>query len=286
MQSDFASSALAPVWGFGIYFFTAIDTSSFTESFAFTALTLFRLLNQPLVHAIYGLEQVQTVLTSFSRIQNYLLSPEWQSPDADPKSSFAEFALFDEPGYSSRRESDEITLYEGMNSDMKTPNVAIQIDHVSAKYESEERATLTDLSLIVPSGELTMIYGPIGCGKSTIVKLILGEMASASGSIARSFSKAAYCPQSPWLMWGSIRSNIVGMSGWDKLWYETVVQACALVEDFKMFEHGDETNCGSCGSRLSGGQQIRVVSLPFEVVYRPIVNSGSHLLELCTRATR
>jgi ATP-binding cassette subfamily C (CFTR/MRP) protein 1 len=261
MKSDFASSALAPVWGFGIYFLTAIDSSSFTESFAFTALTLFRLLNQPLVHAIYGLEQIQTVLTSFSRIQKYLLSPEWQSPDADSKYTVAEFALFDEPGYSSRRESDEITLYEGMHSDLKTANVAIQIDNVSAKYESEECAVLTDLSLIVPSGQLTMIYGPIGCGKSTILKLILGEMPSDRGSIARSFSKAAYCPQSPWVMWGSIRCNIVGMSGWDKLWYETVVQACALAEDFKTFEDGDDTNCGSSGSRLSGGQQIRVVSL-------------------------
>ena len=106
-----------------------------------------------------------------------------------------------------------------------------------------------------------MVTGPVGCGKSTLLKLLLGELPEISGSIITSFAKAAYCPQAPWITWGTIKDNIVGMSKWDKPWYNTVVRACALVADLESLPDGDQTKTGTRGSRLSGGQKIRVVSL-------------------------
>jgi ATP-binding cassette subfamily C (CFTR/MRP) protein 1 len=105
-----------------------------------------------------------------------------------------------------------------------------------------------------------MICGPVGSGKSTLLKLLLGEMPFTSGSVATRFSRAAYCSQSPWSIWGTVQNNIVGISEWDKTWYDTIVSACALSADFEELPNGDQTHVGTRGSRLSGGQQMRVVS--------------------------
>lgn len=50
----------------------------------------------------------------------------------------------------------------------------------------------------------------------------------------------------------------------DLIFYEKVVYACALKEDFKSFPNGNQSIIGSNGITLSGGQKQRVVSLsPF-----------------------
>eukprot|EP00928_Gymnodinium_smaydae_P020787 TRINITY_DN18039_c0_g1_i2.p1 TRINITY_DN18039_c0_g1~~TRINITY_DN18039_c0_g1_i2.p1 ORF type:complete len:864 (-),score=185.43 TRINITY_DN18039_c0_g1_i2:187-2778(-) len=44
----------------------------------------------------------------------------------------------------------------------------------------------------------------------------------------------------------------------DEEWYDKVLQACALKEDLKQFEHGDRTEIGERGITISGGQKQRV----------------------------
>jgi len=75
-----------------------------------------------------------------------------------------------------------------------------------------------------------------------------------------SFSSMAYCDQTPWLENRSIRDNILGQSPLDEKWLATVLEACALDEDVRMFPLGDLTLVGSGGVSLSGGQKQRVVS--------------------------
>ena len=71
----------------------------------------------------------------------------------------------------------------------------------------------------------------------------------------------AYCSQSPWLQSGSIRAAIIGVSDEklvDETWYNTVIDACALMFDLSKFRLGDQTLIGSRGVTLSGGQKHRV----------------------------
>ena len=75
----------------------------------------------------------------------------------------------------------------------------------------------------------TVIIGPVGCGKSTFLKGLLGETSIFKGTVRLNNSEVAFCDQTPWITNASIRENIVGESIFDATWYDEVVWACALV---------------------------------------------------------
>ena len=251
---DFASSALAPVWGYTVYILLARANNSgtLTEGVAFASLSLFELLNQPMTYAIDGFEHIQTVINSFRRIQKYLMSKEREDYRTTPMSKKL-------PSDSTLNENDEKPLKDIPSSDYADSKFTALVKEASASYSQEDDPILKNLNFEIPRGQITVIFGPVGSGKSTLLKLLLGEMPFTTGSVSTTFLRAAYCPQTPWTTWGTVQSNIVGMSGFERSWYDTVVGACALSADFEELSDGDQTNTGTRGSRLSGGQQMRVV---------------------------
>ncbi|MGL5618634.1 MAG: metal ABC transporter ATP-binding protein, partial [Tannerellaceae bacterium] len=60
-------------------------------------------------------------------------------------------------------------------------NKLIQIDHVSAGYD--KRLVLKDIVLSVEENDFLGIIGPNGGGKTTLLKVILGLLKPASGSV-------------------------------------------------------------------------------------------------------
>ena len=74
---------------------------------------------------------------------------------------------------------------------------------------SQKEPVLRDLSVDINQG-ITMIVGPVGCGKSTLIESILHQHMIKNGSRTASFSRAAYCPQTPWIKNDTIRNNIIG----------------------------------------------------------------------------
>lgn len=258
-RTDFASSALAPVWGFTVYILLARtkDTGTLNEGVAFAALSVFELLNEPMINAIDGFEHIQTVMNSFRRIQEYLLSTEREDYRITPASETSSLST----SVSKPPKDVDVQLDDYPKSNLVDAEFAVIVNDTSASYALGGVPVLKTLTFCIPQGQTTIIFGPVGSGKSTLLKLLLGEMPSVSGSVTTCFSTAAYCPQYPWSTWGSVRNNIVGMSAWDEKWYNTVISACALSSDFKEMANGDQTPTGTRGSRLSGGQQIRVVSI-------------------------
>ena len=109
---------------------------------------------------------------------------------------------------------------------------------------------------------LAIVVGPVGCGKSTFLKGILGETSGFEGHVHLSSFDVAYCDQTPWIMNGSIRENIIADSEVDEAWYHSVLRACALEVDLRNLEDGDDTIVGSKGIKLSGGQRQRLVWSP------------------------
>ena len=112
----------------------------------------------------------------------------------------------------------------------------------------------------VLKAELNILAGPVGCGKTSFLEALLGELAHRTGSIYVSNPRIAYCSQTPFIQNMSIRQNIIGHRPLDLPWYNTVVKACELGPDFNQMKFRDHTRPGSDGVRLSGGQKQRIVS--------------------------
>lgn len=70
---------------------------------------------------------------------------------------------------------------------------AVVAQSATLAYDSGE-AALTDLSVELPTGELVILLGPNGGGKTTFFRALVGELQPASGSFAVS-ERVAYLPQ-------------------------------------------------------------------------------------------
>jgi ATP-binding cassette, subfamily C (CFTR/MRP), member 1 len=127
---------------------------------------------------------------------------------------------------------------------------------------SMDSAVIKDIDLDIMPGELTLLVGPVASGKSTLLKAILGEARKVAGSIELTIpEEIAYCDQDAWLLNQSVKENILAFEDFDKDFYDAVVDACQLEEDFQHFPKRDDSIIGSRGISLSGGQKQRVVSI-------------------------
>lgn len=250
---DYLSYAFSPVWGFGTYILVARAHNSATldEGTAFGAQAIFSLLNKPTVLVIDAIEHLQTITECFSRMQEYLLREELEKCGRLTVSEICE----------DNSSEKTIQLHPLESPTRDHLSVAVLMRGLTIRYSSDQKPVLQDINIEIPDSKITMIVGPVGSGKSTILKLLLGEIPPPENQVMINFCKAAYCAQQPWVFKASIRENIVGMSPWDEAWYKEVLQACDLSRDFNAFPNKDQTEVDMRGDSLSGGQKARMVRL-------------------------
>ncbi|CAG8555369.1 7606_t:CDS:10 [Gigaspora margarita] len=117
---------------------------------------------------------------------------------------------------------------------------------------------LNKLNVLFPIGKLSLIHGPTGCGKSALLKALLGEMKCLDGSVHCPIDKVAYVSQTAWLQNGTIRNNILfGLEFFPRK-YSEILCICDLKKDFSNFTFGDKTEIGERGVTLSDGQKQRI----------------------------
>lgn len=134
----------------------------------------------------------------------------------------------------------------------------VEIDHGKFRWDTESQIpTLDQIQLQVKRGMKVAICGTVGSGKSSLLSCILGEMQKLSGVVKISGSKA-YVPQSPWILTGNIRENILFGYPFVSSKYDRTIEACALIKDFDLFAAGDLTEIGERGINMSGGQKQRI----------------------------
>lgn len=135
---------------------------------------------------------------------------------------------------------------------------AVEIDHGKFSWDPESRhPTLDGIQLSVRRGMKVAICGTVGSGKSSLLSSILGELAKLNGTVKISGSKA-YVPQSPWILTGNVRDNILFGNPYEFDKYEQTIHACALTKDLELFASGDLTEIGERGINMSGGQKQRI----------------------------
>ena len=68
---------------------------------------------------------------------------------------------------------------------LRFPGALCSVDGVSFKYSSSDHLTLDSVSLVIHPGSRVGLVGKNGEGKSTLVKLIIGQLKPTQGSIER-----------------------------------------------------------------------------------------------------
>ncbi|KAF7792210.1 hypothetical protein EIP86_003243 [Pleurotus ostreatoroseus] len=155
---------------------------------------------------------------------------------------------------------------------------AVDSTSVADVADVERRFELTNASVMFPEGELTVITGPTGSGKTALLMALLGEMTLLEGRIIMSKNPGkvdehglqhaiSYAAQTPWLRHQSIKDNILFGYPLNEERYQAVVECCALRPDLHILEDGDSTEIGARGVSLSGGQKARVALA--RAVYAP-----------------
>ncbi|XP_030839751.1 ATP-binding cassette, sub-family C (CFTR/MRP), member 1 isoform X4 [Strongylocentrotus purpuratus] len=137
------------------------------------------------------------------------------------------------------------------------PGHSITVDSGHFTWDREEKTTLTNINLDIKQGSLVAVVGQVGCGKSSLLSALLGEMEKVDGKVFVQGS-VAYVPQQAWIQNATLRSNIVFSGDLHVTKYKHVIQSCALARDLVVLPGGDMTEIGEKGINLSGGQKQRV----------------------------
>ncbi|MEZ4863333.1 MAG: ABC transporter ATP-binding protein [Caldilineaceae bacterium] len=131
---------------------------------------------------------------------------------------------------------------------------------------------IADISFTLPCGSLTVITGRIGAGKTTLVRTLLGLLTPTHGALYWNGKpittpatwcvppRVAYIPQTPTLLSGTLRENILLGLAADEAHLTQAIHHAVLERDLAEFPAGLETVIGARGVRLSGGQIQRTAA--------------------------
>lgn len=150
---------------------------------------------------------------------------------------------------------------------LSEPKGQITLEHVSFSYADEQKL-ITDFNLTVQPGQRVAIVGPTGCGKTTIINLLMRFYDVKQGSIkvdgidirdmTRESLRKGYgmVLQETWLKAGTIKENIV-MGKPDATMEEVIAAAkAAHAHSFiKRLPQGYDTVITEDGGSLSQGQK-------------------------------
>ncbi|PPR04710.1 hypothetical protein CVT24_011832 [Panaeolus cyanescens] len=223
----------------------------------FSSLILFGLLKGQLQQLSWGYSELITAKISLDRINALLRDTELLDS----------FTVDTNPGV----ESEQDTRIGFKNASFSW----------SAKARSESDATPLRVfrlkirdEIKFKQGALNVITGPTGCGKTSILLALLGEMhyqpldrASESWYNLPRSKGIAYAAQESWVLNTTIRENILFGSPYDEGRYQKgehifseigamalnmhiVISQCALKRDLELFEAGDNTEVGERGLTL------------------------------------
>ncbi|ESZ97863.1 hypothetical protein SBOR_1739 [Sclerotinia borealis F-4128] len=228
-----------------------------TPAQAFTAIGVFLQLD----HCMQSLPNIITQMiaanVSLQRVEDFLDSPELGNILSRPAESLGPL------------ESD-LSVITFDNARISWPSDEEYVDTDS------DRFLLRDVNISFAVNQLTIICGKTGSGKSLLLNSMLGEAELISGKITVPErpsdqyddhankdnwiipNSIAFVAQIPWIENCTIKKNVLFGLPLDSDRYEQVIEACALTKDLELLSDGHETEIGTGGINLSGGQRWRL----------------------------
>nr|XP_042714742.1 ATP-binding cassette sub-family C member 8 isoform X9 [Chrysemys picta bellii] len=268
--------------------------ADFSPSVAFASLSLFHILVTPLFLLSSVVRSTVKALVSVQKLSEFLSSEEiGEEHDkcSEPRcaDNHSKYQVVPLKVVNRKRPARED--WNNYNSHMRRPvnitegdDFCVKITNGFFTWTPEGSATLSNIDIRIPQGQLTMIVGQVGCGKSSLLLATLGEMQKTSGNVfwnssipdsetgedvspeketavdteVRKRGSVAYASQKPWLLNATVEENIIFESPFNKQRYKAVIDACSLQPDIDILPHGDQTQIGERGINLSGGQRQRI----------------------------
>ncbi|XP_054876690.1 ATP-binding cassette sub-family C member 9 isoform X5 [Poeciliopsis prolifica] len=253
---------------FGVHHF--LTSSIPSPSQAFAALALFHILVTPLFLLSTVVRFAVKALVSVQKLGEFLQSDEigddsWRNGDISVPLDVGKKHL----GMTKAINRKQPMRYQMDNYEQpsrramrptETEDVAVKVSNGSFTWGNNQ-LTLSDINIRIPTGQLTMIVGQVGCGKSSLLLAMLGEMQAIDGRVYwsnKNRNSVAYAAQKSWLLNATVEDNITFGSPFNKQRYKAVIDACSLQPDIDLLPFGDQTEIGERGINLSGGQRQRI----------------------------
>ena len=149
---------------------------------------------------------------------------------------------------------------------------SLELRNVSFRYSDNDPWIFQNVNLLVPSGQHIAITGASGCGKTTLLKIMLGLITPSRGQVfyggvqiqqlglSNVRRKIGSVMQEDVLLTGSIADNI---AFFDVQANVTRIEQCAALaeihQDIVQMSMGYHTLLGELGTGLSGGQKQRLL---------------------------
>jgi ATP-binding cassette subfamily C protein len=177
--------------------------------------------------------------------------------------------------------TDELYDHREANDGQRTPVLKQQCAFSHVNFAYDETPVLKDVSFEIPAGEITVLQGSSGAGKTTMIDLLLGLHQPTGGAvmvddvslqevdIAKWRSMTGYVPQELSLLHGTVFENVT--FGDESIGVDEVFAAIDLAGGagfVRKLPAGLETVVGEMGAKLSGGQRQRI-ALARALVLKP-----------------
>ncbi|ODV58722.1 uncharacterized protein ASCRUDRAFT_38981, partial [Ascoidea rubescens DSM 1968] len=237
-----------------------------TPDIIFPSLTLFNMLSSPLFQLPGLITAIIEASIAINRITNFLLADELDLLFLQNLSKFNTQSItqsITQPIPHSVNINNLSFTRNNLNLPENTllSSNNLILDQESKLYNYPDFA-IKNISFVAKKGDFSCIIGKVGSGKSTFLRSILGELYpfpnnngipnfKINGSIS-------YCSQVPWIINDSVKQNILFGHKYEHDYYKLTIDACELIQDFKVLPDGDETQVGEKGISLSGGQKARI----------------------------
>jgi ATP-binding cassette subfamily B protein len=148
---------------------------------------------------------------------------------------------------------------------------SLELRNISFGYGDRPGDALKGVSMTIRRGERVGVIGPVGSGKTTLIKAMMGLLPPRSGEILVNGqdlrnsdgdayrSLLGYVPQEALLFSGTLRENIdFGSDDHSDENFRMAVQTAQLASEIAAFAEKEQTRVGQRGISLSGGQKQRM----------------------------
>jgi len=147
----------------------------------------------------------------------------------------------------------------------------IEFKDVTFTYPGRTEPALDQVSFKLQKGERLGVIGPVGSGKSTLIKVLLGLLPADSGAVEINGTplqyldkvayakKIGYVPQEALLFSGTLKDNIdFFLEEPDDVLFNKALHIAQMSEEIASFTDKELTVVGQRGLSLSGGQKQRM----------------------------